>query len=125
MQAAERTAKGAVTNISCQFFANDTSKSLPHVIHIGDILRIHRATVSVYHDQKQLNCNLWKSSSWTIFKGTRSIQRTSDQTISLTDDTGSRSDDSGLNYSKEDAYMPIANSGEKYSFHESEIAILD
>jgi hypothetical protein len=74
-QAAEVTARGAITNISCQFFANDTSKSLPHVIHIGDIVRIHRANVTTYNNMKQLNCNIWQKGSWTVFKGARKAQR--------------------------------------------------
>ena len=121
-KAAEVTAKGANTYISCQFFANDT-KTLPHVIHIGDIVRIHRATISIYQDQKQLNCNLWKASSWTVFKGARSSLRNTAQLISL-DGTQPNNEDLVVE-TKESLYLPIANSGERYSFHDSEIAILE
>ena len=41
-RAAENVAKPkAQTFIPVQFFANETS-SLPHVVHIGDIIRVHR-----------------------------------------------------------------------------------
>lgn len=51
LRAAEMTSKGAISHIQCQMFANDT-KTLPHIIHIGDIIRIHRANVSSYNEQK-------------------------------------------------------------------------
>lgn len=65
---------------------------------------------------------MWKSSSWTVFKGARSLQKSCDQVISLGEDFSSRPDDQP---SDSNSYIPIANSNDKYSFHDSEIAIID
>lgn len=70
-----------------------------------------------------MNCNLWKSSSWTVFKGARSSLRNTAQMISL-DGTQPNNEDIVIE-TKESLYLPIANSGERYSFHDSEIAILE
>ena len=49
---AENVAKPkAQTFIPVQFFANETS-SLPHIVHIGDIIRVHRVQISNFRGVK-------------------------------------------------------------------------
>ena len=43
--------KKAQTYIPVQFFANETS-SLPHIVHVGDIIRLHRVQISNFRGVK-------------------------------------------------------------------------
>ena len=52
--------------MSVVFFAKKYEE-LPVCQHIGEVLRIHRATVGQYKDQKQLTANICFNSSWAIF----------------------------------------------------------
>ena len=48
------------------FFASEF-KDLPISQRIGDIIRVHRATVSEYNGVKQLVSKLYYNSSWALF----------------------------------------------------------
>jgi hypothetical protein len=43
-------------------------EDLPVVSTVGDIIRIHRATMKEYHEQKQFHVNVYYNSSWCLFK---------------------------------------------------------
>ena len=58
--------KGVVDYITIVFFA-DKFEDLPVCQRIGDIIRVHRATVSTYKDRKQLTANVCFNSSWALF----------------------------------------------------------
>lgn len=60
----------AQTFVPIQFFSNDTGM-LPHVVHIGDIVRVHRVVVSQFQGVTQLNSNIYNKSAWVVFKGAR------------------------------------------------------
>ena len=52
-------------------FSKDVSK-LPTVNHVGDIIRIHRANISQYKQNKTFSANIELGTSWIIFKGAQS-----------------------------------------------------
>ena len=58
--------KGVADFISVVFFA-DRFDDLPKVNKVGDIIRVHRATVSTYKDRKQITANVCFNSSWALF----------------------------------------------------------
>ena len=64
----------AQTYIPVQFFSNETGM-LPHVVHIGDIIRVHRVVVSQFQGMTQLNSNIYNKSAWVVFKGARALTK--------------------------------------------------
>jgi hypothetical protein len=42
-------------------------EDLPIITRLGDIIRVHRATLRIYNGQRQFNANIFYNSSWTIF----------------------------------------------------------
>lgn len=70
MECAQSNGDRAQTFATLQLFANERGK-LPHVLHVGDIMRFNKVNVSLYRDMKQFVCNVWSKSSWTIFRGYR------------------------------------------------------
>ena len=58
--------KGEAEFISLVFFANKFDQ-LPVCQRIGDIIRVHRATVGTYKDRKQISVNICFNSSWALF----------------------------------------------------------
>jgi Telomeric single stranded DNA binding POT1/CDC13 len=42
-------------------------EDLPIISRLGDIIRVHRATLRLYNGQRQFNANLFYYSSWAIF----------------------------------------------------------
>ena len=59
--------KGVADFISIVFFA-DKFDDLPICQRVGDIIRVHRATVATYKDRKQSTANVYFNSSWALFK---------------------------------------------------------
>ena len=59
--------KGVADFITIVFFA-DKFDDLPVCQKVGDIIRVHRATVATYQDRKQLTANVCFNSSWALFK---------------------------------------------------------
>ena len=57
---------GVVDFITIVFFA-DKFDDLPICQRVGDIIRVHRATVSTYKDRKQITANVCFNSSWALF----------------------------------------------------------
>ncbi len=53
-------------------------EDLPVVSNVGDIIRIHRATMKQFHDQKQFHVNVYYNSSWCLFKLKTSTQEDDD-----------------------------------------------
>ncbi len=43
-------------------------EDLPVISNVGDIIRIHRASMKQYHEQKQFHVNVYYNSSWCLFK---------------------------------------------------------
>ena len=43
-------------------------EDLPVVSNVGDIIRIHRASMKQFNDQKQFHVNVYYNSSWCLFK---------------------------------------------------------
>ena len=65
-----------------QFFSNDTG-SLPHVVHVGDIVRVHRVVVSQFQGVTQLNSNIYNKSVWVVFKGARALTKSRQETYKM------------------------------------------
>lgn len=42
-------------------------EDLPIVKNLGDVIRIHRANMKQYQDQKQFHVNVYYNSSWCLF----------------------------------------------------------
>ena len=57
---------GVIESISCVFFAR-RFEDLPISQTVGEIIRIHRATVGTYKDRLQLTVNICFNSSWALF----------------------------------------------------------
>lgn len=48
---------------------------LPHVVHIGDIVRVHRVVLSQFQGVTQMNSNIYNKSNWVVFKGARALAK--------------------------------------------------
>ena len=42
-------------------------EDLPIITRLGDIIRVHRATLRLYNGQRQFNANIFYNSSWAVF----------------------------------------------------------
>ena len=42
-------------------------EDLPIITRLGDVIRVHRATLRLYNGQRQFNANIFYNSSWAIF----------------------------------------------------------
>ena len=42
-------------------------EDLPIVQRIGDVIRVHRATLRLYNNQRQFNASVFYNSSWALF----------------------------------------------------------
>ena len=42
-------------------------EDLPIITRLGDIIRVHRATLRLYNGQRQFNANIFYNSSWALF----------------------------------------------------------
>jgi hypothetical protein len=82
-------------------FAN-RFEDLPIVHRLGDIIRVHRATMRVYDDKKQFNLNTYFAGSWALFS--------TDKQDALGNDHGANS--------------PISHSHKRASFEKNEGQIL-
>ncbi len=75
---------GSVETITMVIFANKF-EDCPIVQRIGDIIRVHRATVSQYQGTKMLTARVYFNSSWVLFSplipvaGTKSLGFLSDE----------------------------------------------
>jgi Telomeric single stranded DNA binding POT1/CDC13 len=69
-------------------------EDLPIISKLGDIIRVHRATLRLYNGQRQFNANIFYNSSWTMFSA-----------------DGNDS-------------VALSHSGKHYSFEKSESAVL-
>ena len=112
----------AQTFIPIQFFSNDTGM-LPHVVNIGDIVRVHRVVVSQFQGVTQLNSNIYNKSAWVVFKGARALTKSRQEAYRVSDlmDLESRENEE----MSQDMYQPIACSNPRFSFHPSEMQIID
>ncbi len=43
-------------------------EDLPVISNVGDVIRIHRATLKQFNDQKQFHVNVYYNSSWCLFR---------------------------------------------------------
>jgi len=46
-------------------------EDLPIVHRLGDVIRIHRATLRMYKNQRQFNVNVYYKSSWALYSSDR------------------------------------------------------
>ena len=44
-------------------------EDLPIVTRLGDVIRVHRATLRLYNGTRQFNANIFYNSSWALFSG--------------------------------------------------------
>ena len=112
----------AQTFVPVQFFSNDTGM-LPHVVHIGDIVRVHRVVVSQFQGVTQLNSNIYNKSAWVVFKGARALTKSRQEAYRVSDLASLEEQES--EELRDDPYQPIACSQPRFSFHQSEMQIID
>ena len=93
------------------------------MLHIGDIVRVHRVVVSQFQGNTQLNSNIYNKSAWVVFKGVRALEKSRHQAY----DMNSMMDYEQMENEQmeEDTYQPIACSNPRYSFHPDEKQIID
>ena len=106
---------------------------LPVVTTVGDIIRIHRATMKQYHEQKQFHVNVFFNSSWCLF---RTQTDTGEEAEALSDQEAEEArggqdeemvDEERANEREQKRkYRPYKFSGKTYTFDMNhEKAILD
>jgi hypothetical protein len=83
-------------------------EDLPIIQRIGDIIRVHRATLRLYNNQRQFNASVFYNSSWALFS---TDKKTPQQEVS--------GDDKPTNEN-----IPFSFSGKHYTFEKQESAIL-
>lgn len=69
---------GTIDFCTLVLFANKF-EDLPISQRVGDIIRIHRAQVCLYKEQKQFTANIFFNSSWALFGPTAGTGSVSDQ----------------------------------------------
>lgn len=69
-------------------------EDLPIVTRLGDVIRVHRATLRLHNHQRQFNASVFYNSSWALFSA------------------------------ESNENSPIAYSGKNYSFEKNESALL-
>ena len=62
-----RMGNDGVADFTTVVFFADKQEDLPVCNRIGDIIRVHRATVGTYKDRKQITANVCFNSSWALF----------------------------------------------------------
>ena len=77
-------------------------EDLPIVLRLGDVIRVHRATLRMYNDHRQFNVSVQHTGSWSLFS--------TDKTTALGAPAGENA--------------PFLWSGKKYSFEKHEVALL-
>jgi len=81
-------------------------EDLPIVHRVGDIIRLHRATLRIYDDRRQFNVNTQMWGSWALFS--------TDKATPLADCSGQRCGDN----------EPFAHNGKSCTFEKHEVGIL-
>jgi hypothetical protein len=84
-------------------------EDLPIIQRIGDVIRVHRATLRLYNNQRQFNASVFYNSSWAVF----STDKKSPQQEASGDDKVSNNEN-----------VPFSFSGKHYTFEKQEAAIL-
>lgn len=82
-------------------------EDLPIIHRLGDIIRVHRATLRLYNHQRQFNANIFYNSSWALFSTDKksALQEIGNQ------DAGNEN-------------TPFSYSGKHYTFEKHEAAVL-
>ena len=78
-------------------------EDLPIIQRLGDIIRVHRATLRLYNHQRQFNANIFYNSSWALFSTDR---RSALQEIQNQDPVSE--------------LTPFAHSGKHFTFEKNE-----
>lgn len=108
-------------------------EDMPLVRRLGDVVRVHRATVQEYKGYKQFNVNVFYNSSFCLFSTYLSSEEDNMEIDEGDSDNGSGGDtemqDAGnKNLEKEEKrrYIPYKYSGRNYSFDiQNEKGMLD
>lgn len=82
-------------------------EDLPIIHRIGDIIRVHRATLRLYNGVRQFNANIFYNSSWALFSTDKK---------SVLQEIGGQDSVSDL--------TPFAYSGKNYTFEKQEAALV-
>lgn len=82
---------------------------MPIIQRIGDIIRVHRATLRLYNNQRQFNASVFYNSSWALFS--------TDKKTPQQEATGDEKGQSNEN-------VPFSFSGKHYTFEKNEATIL-
>lgn len=82
-------------------------EDLPIIHRLGDIIRVHRATLRLYNGQRQFNANVFYNSSWALFS---TDKKSPLQEIGGQDVQGD--------------LVPFGHSGQHFTFEKSEAATL-
>jgi hypothetical protein len=82
-------------------------EDLPIIHRLGDIIRVHRATLRLYNHQRQFNANIFYNSSWALFS---TDKRSALQEIGGQDPVND--------------LTPFAYSGKHYTFEKNEGALV-
>lgn len=82
-------------------------EDLPIIQRLGDIIRVHRATLRLYNGQRQYNANVFYNSSWALFS---------------TDKKSALQEIGGAEPTNE--LTPFAYSGKHFTFEKNEAATL-
>jgi len=82
-------------------------EDLPIIHRVGDIIRVHRATLRLYNGVRQFNANVFYNSSWALFS---------------TDKKSALQEIGGQDAGNE--LTPFSYSGKHFSFEKSEAAIV-
>jgi hypothetical protein len=83
-------------------------EDLPIVQRIGDIIRVHRATLRIYNHYRQFNASIFFHSSWALFST----------------DKKSPLQEVGAGEGSANENAPFSHSGKHFSFEKHEAAIL-
>lgn len=82
---------------------------MPIIQRIGDIIRVHRASLRLYNNQRQFNASVFYNSSWALFS---------------TDKKTPQQEASGDEKGQVNENIPFSFSGKNYTFEKNEATIL-
>lgn len=101
-------------------------EDLPVISKIGDIIRVHRANLVTYKDQKQCNVNVFYNSSWCLFSNEEDFK----EETTIQEDKKKNKEEGGEEDEMDDEelskalYIPYKFSGKNFSFNKEEVDII-
>lgn len=119
------------------FFASQ-KQYLPHVLQVGDLIRVQKCMCKAFRGQRQFNVNVYQNKSeWAVFRGPQSTAPHDKPGANRTVLVSKEDDMKNLEKTEPVCFAPTAKidinrpftysqlAGDQYTFHASEVKMLE